>query len=125
MNNVAYFEIQASDPKKLTDFYQNVFGWTFTKEPGMPIEYYRIFGAGPNGGLLERPAKTPPPEYGTNAYTCSIEVEDFDKTAALIIKNGGVIAMPKFAVPGKCWQGYFVDTDNNVFGLFQVDEKAR
>ena len=25
--------------------------------------------------------------------------------------------MPKFAVPGRCWQGYFLDPDHNVFGI--------
>jgi len=32
--------------------------------------------------------------------------------------------MAKFAVPGRCWQGYFLDTDNNVFGIFEVDGNA-
>jgi len=50
--------------------------------------------------------------------------EDFDKTAQTITKLGGEVALPKFAVPGLCWQGYFRDTENNVFGIFQVDEQA-
>lgn len=125
MNNVAYFEIQASNPKKLISFYEGVFGWKFVREPMVPTEYYRVMGAGPNGGLLKRPAKTPLQQYGTNAFTCSVEVEAFDTTADRILKNGGIVAMPKFAVPGKCWQGYFIDTDNNVFGLFQVDVNAK
>jgi uncharacterized protein len=32
--------------------------------------------------------------------------------------------MERFAVPGRCWQGYFVDCDGNVFGIFEVDESA-
>jgi hypothetical protein len=27
-------------------------------------------------------------------------------------------------VPGKCWQGYFIDTEDNTFGIFEVDEEA-
>ena len=27
-------------------------------------------------------------------------------------------------VPGKCWQGYFIDTEGNTFGIFEVDEEA-
>jgi uncharacterized protein len=57
-------------------------------------------------------------------FTCSMEVENFDAVAGEILKNGGAVASEKFAVPGKCWQGYFLDTEGNVFGLFQVDEKA-
>jgi hypothetical protein len=63
-------------------------------------------------------------EYGTNAYVCSVQVEDFDRINDLIIKNGGQIALPKFAIPGRCWQGYFIDPDNNTFGIFEVDENA-
>lgn len=120
MNQVGYFEIQANAPEKTVEFYANVFGWKFTEQTGLPIKYWQIETNGMNGGLLERPAKTPPTEYGTNAFTCSIEVADFDASAEIILQNGGQIAMPKFEVPGKCWQGYFIDTDNNVFGIFQV-----
>jgi predicted enzyme related to lactoylglutathione lyase len=125
MNVVGYFEIQSSQPDREVRFYETVFGWKFTIEPKVPIEYYRIETRGMNGGLLKRPAKIPPPEFGTNAFTCSIQVDNFDKTAELIVGNGGQIAMPKFAVPGTCWQGYFMDMDNNVFGIFQVDSSAR
>ena len=125
MNTVGYFEIQSSDPNRDSKFYQSVFGWKFIKDELVPIEYYRIETNGINGGLLKRPAKVPPMESGTNAFTCSVEVENFDKTAELIVQNGGQVAMPKFAIPGKCWQGYFIDLDNNVFGIFEVDANAK
>ncbi len=125
MNTIEYFEIQASDVEKAVSFYQQVFGWKFTKDETLPIEYYRIETAGMGGGILKRPVKTPPLEYGTNAFTCSMQVEDFDTTASLIMSNGGQVAMAKFAVTGKCWQGYFLDVDNNVFGIFQVDSNAK
>ena len=122
MNTIGYFEIQASKPERTIEFYTNVFGWNFVEQSGLPIRYWRIETDTIAGGLLERPAKTPPTECGTNAYTCSIEVADFDATADTILKNGGQIAMPKFEIPGRCWQGYFIDTDNNVFGIFEVIE---
>lgn len=125
MNTVSYFEIQSSDLQKAIGFYGKIFGWKFIKEEFAPTEYYRIETKGINGGLLKRPAMTPPTQYGTNAFTCSIQVSDFDDTAKAIVENGGQVALPKFAIPYKCWQGYFIDTDNNVFGLFQVDEGAR
>ncbi|MFI5154383.1 MAG: VOC family protein [Chitinophagales bacterium] len=124
MNSVGYFEIQSSEPVKSIDFYSKVFHWKFIKKEWAPIEYYRIGTNGVSGGLLKRPAKIPPPESGTNAFTCSIEVSNFDQTAQLILENSGQVALPKFAVPKKCWQRYFIDTDGNVFGLFEVDENA-
>ncbi len=125
MNVVGYFEIQSSVPEREIKFYQSVFGWKFIKEEFVPIEYYRIETNGINGGLLKRPAPTPPSGTGTNAYVCSVQVENFDMTAELILKNGGQVALPKFAIPGRCWQGYFIDEDNNTFGVFEVDEKAK
>ena len=125
MNVVGYFEIQSSDPKRDIRFYEAVFGWKFIKEEYVPIEYYRIETNSINGGLLKRPAPIPPPQSGTNAFVCSIQVDNFDKTSDLILKNGGQVALPKFAIPGRCWQGYFVDLDNNTFGLFEVNENAR
>jgi predicted enzyme related to lactoylglutathione lyase len=58
-------------------------------------------------------------------FVVSIEVENFDETAQKIVSLGGKIALPKFAVPGTCWQGYFIDTEGNTFGLFQVDATAK
>jgi predicted enzyme related to lactoylglutathione lyase len=124
MNTIGYFEIQSSDPERDTRFYNSLFGWEFQKDLNIQIPYYRIYSAGINGAMLMRPAKTPEQEYGTNAFCCSVQVADFDVVAKKIIQSGGKEAMPKFAVPGKCWQGYFIDPDNNVFGIFQVDENA-
>ncbi len=125
MNNIAYFEIQSSNPERDVKFYSEVFAWTFTKVDGLPIQYYQIETSNLYGGLLERPAQIPPTHCGTNAFTCSIEVENFDETAEKILALGGQVAMEKFAIPNKCWQGYFIDLDNNTFGLVQVDENAQ
>ncbi|MEZ0223906.1 MAG: VOC family protein [Alphaproteobacteria bacterium] len=119
-----YFEIQADDPERAIGFYAGIFGWTFTRAEGLPIAYWRIETGGIGGGLLGRPAKTPPQQCGTNAYTCSMEVEDFDDAEQKILKAGGIVALPKFAVPGKCWQGYFLDTEGNTLGIFEVDSAA-
>src|SRR6185503_19058010 len=118
MNGPSYFEIQADDCERASRFYASMFGWKFSKADGLPVEYWRIETEGMRGGLLKRPAKTPPSEHGTNAFVCSIEVADFDKTAENIERRGGKVALPKFAVPGVCWQGYFLDTESNVFGIF-------
>ena len=125
MNAPSYFEIQADDPSRAVRFYQEVFGWKFDRVEGLPIEYWRIETEGPRGGLLKRPAKTPPPEHGTNAFVCSMEVTNFDATAAKILKAGAQVALPKFAVSGVCWQGYFIDTEGNTFGIFQPDTAAK
>jgi hypothetical protein len=52
-------------------------------------------------------------------------VDNFDEMSTRILKNGGQIALPKFAIQGRCWQGYFIDLDNNTFGIFEVDSNAK
>jgi predicted enzyme related to lactoylglutathione lyase len=125
MNAPSYFEIQADDPGRAVEFYRTIFGWTFTRDEGLPIEYWRIETGGPRGGLLPRPMKAPAPAQGTNAFVCSMEVSDFDSISRLIGDSGGAVALAKFAVPGVCWQGYFLDTEGNTFGIFQPDSKAK
>jgi predicted enzyme related to lactoylglutathione lyase len=119
-----YFEVQADDPRRAINFYSQVFEWKFSEVVGFPIPYWTIETGGARGGLLKRPAKTPPGQCGTNAFVCSLKVEDFDATAKTILDLGGIIALPKFAVPKTCWQGYFVDPEGNTFGIFQVDANA-
>jgi predicted enzyme related to lactoylglutathione lyase len=125
MNGPSYFEIQADDTNRAIRFYKEIFGWNFARVEGLPIEYWRIETTGTPGGLLKRPVPSPPPQSGTNAFVCSMEVSDFDATAQKMIGLGGKIALPKFAVPGVCWQGYFIDTEGNTFGLFQADPAAK
>jgi predicted enzyme related to lactoylglutathione lyase len=125
MNTLEYFEIQSSNPEKAVNFYKRVFDWKITKDESVPFEYFRIQTDGMNGAILKRPASHPPRDSGTNSFTCSVRVLDFDVMSKKILNNGGQISLPKFAVKGKCWQGYFFDLDDNVFGLFQVDYNAK
>jgi uncharacterized protein len=122
---MVYFEIQANDTIRAVHFYHEVFNWNFEEAKGLPVEYWRIESIEGWGGLLKRPAETPPPQCGTNAFVCSFQVKNFDDTAQKILKLGGQIALPKFAVPGKCWQGYFIDTEGNTFGTYEVDDRAK
>jgi predicted enzyme related to lactoylglutathione lyase len=126
MKTIAYFEIQAADPARAVAFYKSIFSWEFKREELLPIEYYRMSGEeGIMGAILKRPAQTPPSEYGTNAYVCSVEVDNFDRVSEKILAGGGEVALPKFPVPGRCWQGYFIDTEGNTFGIFEADENAK
>jgi predicted enzyme related to lactoylglutathione lyase len=124
VNNVGYFELQATDPQRVIAFYERVFGWRFVEQPQITTRYFHIEGAGMPGGLVQRPVAIPEPPAGTNAFVCSMQVESFEQTAERVLENGGIVALERFAVPGRCWQGYFIDCDGNVFGIFEFDENA-
>ena len=110
MNRVVHFEIQAENPERAIKFYTDVFGWTFPKWMENP-PYWAVMTAdkeskepGINCGLLPRPCPPPKPEQGTNAFVCTVQVENFDETATKIMTAGGTVAMPKFAIPKMAWQ---------------------
>ena len=131
-NRVTHFEIQADNCDRAVKFYNEAFGWEFQKWEGSPTEYWMIMTApkdskeaGINGGLLKRPCPAPKPEQGTNAFVCTVQVADYDAIAGKIMKAGGTVAMPKFALVGMAWQGYYLDTEGNTFGLHQTDPKAK
>jgi predicted enzyme related to lactoylglutathione lyase len=133
MNRVVHFEIQADDIERAKKFYGNVFGWQFQDWP-MPdgSTYAGVMTAekessepGINGGLLKRPCPAPAPEQGTNAFVCTVQVENYDEIAKKIVDAGGIVALPKFALVGMAWQGYFIDSEGNTFGIHQPDPNAK
>lgn len=131
-NRVAHFEIQADNLERAAAFYTKVFGWEIQKWEGGQMEYWMVMTApkdstetGINGGILRRPCPAPTPELGVNAYVCTVIVDSFDDYAKKILATGGTVAMPKFALVGMAWQGYFLDTEGNTFGLHQADKNAK
>lgn len=125
-----HFEIQADDLERAKSFYSEVFGWgyeDFSSVVGAP--YFGVITGpdeepGINGGLLLRPAPVPGRESGTNAFVVTIGVDDFDATEEKILGNGGETALPKEALKGMAWVGYFLDTEGNTFGVYQDDPTA-
>ncbi len=130
MSRVVHFEIQADDLDRATSFYTDVFGWSFedySEYTGSP--YWGVVTgpeeeAGINGGLLPRSAPAPGPGQGTNGFVCTVVVGDYDETERRILAAGGEVALPKTALPGMAWQGYYVDTEGNTFGIHQPDSEA-
>lgn len=130
MGRVVHFEIQAEDMERARAFYGDVFGWTFedyseyTGTPYLGIVTGADDQPGINGGLLQRPAPTPGHGQGTNAYVCTMQVDDYDTVEERILAAGGQVALPKYPLPGMAWQGYYLDPEGNTFGIHQPDPEA-
>lgn len=132
MNRVVHFEIQVDEPERAMKFYGDVFGWTYQDwgaVTGSP--YWGILTApmdskelGINGGLIKRPCPAPKPEQGTNAFVCTIQVDDYDAYEKKILDAGGKVAMPKYLIGDMAWQGYYIDTEGKTIGLHQIKPKA-
>ena len=130
MSRVVHFEIQVDDLERAKRFYAEVFGWTYEDYGAMTGTPYWGITTGPgdqpgiNGGILQRPVPAPGPEQGTNAYVCTVQVDDYDATERKILDAGGQVALPKAALAGMAWQGYYLDTEGNTFGIHQPDPSA-
>ncbi len=129
MSRPIHFEIHAADVARARDFYSAVFGWSFedwSEYAGMPY-----FGAttgpddqpGINGAIMQRMADQEP--AGINGAVLTLGSGDFDADHDKIIAAGGTVALPKHALPGMAWQGYYLDTEGNVFGVHQPDPEAK
>ncbi|KAF0817602.1 MULTISPECIES: VOC family protein [unclassified Cytobacillus] len=131
MGRLIHFEIHVDDMERAKKFYGEVFGWSFqdwSEYAGMPY-YGAVTGSdeepGINGALMQRQGQPPEANQAINGYSCTIGVEDYDAAEGKILENGGTLALPKYALPGMAWQGYYKDTEGNVFGIHQPDENAK
>ena len=130
MSRVVHFEIQADDVERAKSFYAAVFDWSFQDYGSFAGSTYWGIVTGPeeqpgiNGGLLPRPAPAPGPGQGTNGFVCTVGVGDYDATERRILDAGGQVALPKMALTGMAWQGYYLDTEGNTFGIHQPDPEA-
>jgi hypothetical protein len=126
-NLVVHFEIHASEPQRLIDFYAELFGWKFTQFGEMP--YWSIdtgegavgtngAGHGINGGLTQR--QGPAPERGAPVNGCDVVVGVDGSVDELFQKGlglGATEALPLADMEGIGRVGYLLDPDGNVFGL--------
>ncbi|RKQ19324.1 VOC family protein [Ureibacillus endophyticus] len=131
MSRIIHFEIHVNDIENAKKFYGEVFGWTYqdySEYAGMP--YFGVVTGsdeepGINGALMKRQGPAPEPGQALNGYVCTIGVADYDATEQKILQQGGKVALPKYALPGMAWQGYYLDTDGNIFGIHQPDQNAK
>ena len=129
-NLVVHFEIHASEPQRLIDFYSSLLGWSFQSYGAGDQPYWVIDtgegaignvagqpGMGINGGLTQRMG--PRPELGAAVNGCNIVVgvEDVDGLMRRGVELGATEALKATDWPGIGRGGYLLDPDGNVFGL--------
>jgi predicted enzyme related to lactoylglutathione lyase len=126
-NLVVHFEIHASQPQALIDFYGELFGWTFSRFGDVP--YWVIDtgegaigidtpGGGINGGLTQRDG--PSPEPGAPISGCNIVVgveSGVDEVFVRALALGASEASPLEDMEGVGRGGYLFDPDGNLFGI--------
>ena len=122
MPTIVHFDIASDDVERAKSFYQRLFGWEMQSPPGM-TDYYLIDTKDLNGkqGVGGGLGKRGEPGQRITSY---IGVELIDMYIAKIEDLGGKVVLPKTVVPGWGWLATCLDTENNLFGLWQEDKNA-
>jgi uncharacterized protein len=118
MPTVEYFQIPADDISRAKEFYNKVFGWEMQKWNDSEQEYWMFQtkddegNPGLGGGLMKRQS---PQHTVTNFITVS-SIEEYSSN---IEQSGGKVIMPKTEIPNMGFFAVFLDTENNMFGIFE------
>ena len=123
MPTIVHFDISADDLQRARNFYEELFDWKMELLPG-PVEYYLIGTAGLDGqtGVGGGMAKRNKPD---DKITNFIGVSSVDEYITKVEKLGGQVIESKWSVPGWGYLAVCLDTENNVFGLWQDDKNAQ
>jgi predicted enzyme related to lactoylglutathione lyase len=118
---VVHFEFNADDPERAVGFWRDVFGWEIQKWEG-PADYWLATtgeGRGIDGAIQGAPEFV-----GGQRTVVTVGVEDVDDIAAKVEAAGGIVSVPKMAIPHVGWLIYCRDTEGMIFGALQPDESA-
>jgi len=123
MNPVVHFEMPYKDPKRLSKFYSNTFGWNMLYLPKMGS--YVLATTSPvdknqmhlkkgviNGGFF------PKGDYGQAPHLV-ISVDNLEKHMEIVNKGGGKIQGKPMDIPGIGKFVMFKDTESNRVGMLQ------
>jgi predicted enzyme related to lactoylglutathione lyase len=122
MPTINHFEIPADDINRAQKFYKDIFGWNMrkTSNPENPEKDYWHFDTedeeghkGLSGGMMKRQA----PEHTVTNY---ITVSSIEQYQSKIEQHGGKIMIKKTEIPNMGHFAIFTDSENNMFGLFEV-----
>ncbi len=119
-NRVVHFEIPAENPKRLANFYEELFGWKISKAEG--VDYWLAQTGeegepGIDGAITGREA----PEQVPINYVSVPSLSEYLEKAS---KLGARVTVGKQAVPGMGWFAHIVDLEGNPLGIWQADERA-
>lgn len=135
MPRPVHFEIHATDPSELRQFYESVFGWRFTQWEGHPYLLINTGDGDPmrgrphtepgiDGGMVPRTGPRPEPGSPVKGWVISVGVPNIHEYIDKITAVGGQVPDGPQPIPGVGWDAQCVDPDGNAFSLFQDDPAA-
>jgi predicted enzyme related to lactoylglutathione lyase len=127
MPTIVHFEIPSDDIERSKKFYNELFGWNIEKWAGLSegMEYWLIStvddkgNEAVGGGMMKRQS---PDQQGITNY---FDVKSVQEYSAKVEQLGGKVISSKMPVPGMGYFAVCTDTENNGFGIFEVDSNAK
>ncbi|MBN2109508.1 MAG: VOC family protein [Methanosarcinaceae archaeon] len=122
MPTIVHIDVPSDDLERARKFYSDLFGWKFEHPPGM-TDYYLFETKGLNGddGLRGGLGMRGAPDQRMTAY---IGVSSVDEYCERIGNAGGKI-LNKMPVPGWGYLAICLDTENNIFGIWEDNGNAK
>ncbi len=119
MSTIVHFDVPVDDIERARNFYTKLFDWKINRMPG-EMEYYGISTEDENGkeGVGGGMGKRGEPSQRITNY---FGVPSVDKSLKKVEELGGKLIMPKTKIPGYGYLAICIDTENNVFGLWESE----
>jgi uncharacterized protein len=123
MPTIVHFDLPSDDIRRAQAFYEKLFGWTFQKAEGVPMEYHMIAtttldgSPGLAGGMGPRGA----PDQQIVNYVGVPSVAEYLEQVTVL---GGTVLMPRTPIPGVGSLAICLDTEGNRFGLIDDDQNV-
>ncbi len=122
MASIVHFDIPADDTARAKKFYSALFGWKF--ETYMDMDYHLITttnldgSPGIGGGIGKR-------MNPSSQITDFFGVPSVDAAMKKVKDLGGSVMGEKMPIPKIGYMGVCVDTEGNMFGVFEEDAGAK
>ncbi len=121
MATFTYIDVPTDNLERAKKFYSDLFSWKFEKPfPDMDYYSYETTGLGKEEGVRGGMGLRDKPEQQITAY---VHVPSIKEYAEKIEKAGGKV-LNQMAVPGWGYLAICLDTEGNIFGIWENDENA-
>ena len=115
MSAIVYFEIFCDEEERARKFYSQLFGWKVESIPG--TKYCNITTQeGAFGGLTKR--------FPHQKIINYFGVPSVQQVCSRVEALGGRVLVPRMAVPKAGYYALCMDSENNLFGLWEEDPEA-
>jgi predicted enzyme related to lactoylglutathione lyase len=121
MSAIVHFDVPTDDVERAKKFYSALFGWKFESVPGMEYNLFTTTNLDGTPGVGGGMGKRMDPSQRIMNY---FGVPSIDAAMKQVTGLGGKVITEKMAVPGMGFLASCIDTEGNMFGLWEENTRA-